>query len=68
MLWDNIFHIGDAFYTSNMFIIRVFFAVAVVYVFYMLIENIRIEIIDKRIIEKFGWLDKICKKIDGYFQ
>lgn len=68
LLWDNIFHIGDAFYTSNMFIIRVFFAVAVVYVFYMLIENIRIEIIDKRIIEKFGWLDKICKKIDGYFQ
>lgn len=68
LLWDNIFHVGDAFYSSNMFIIRVFLAVAVVYIFCVLMENIRIEIMDKRIIEKFRWLDKISKRIDGYFQ
>ena len=68
LIWDSIFHVGDTFYTSNMFCLRVVLAVVIVYGACVLIENIRIEIIDKKVIENIGWLDRICKRIDEYFQ
>lgn len=68
LIWDNIFHIGDIFFSSAMFLPRVILAVIIVYAVCVLIENLRLEVIDKRIIDNVGWLDRICKKIDEYFQ
>lgn len=67
LIWDDIFGIGNAFYVSKMFPVKVILSVVMVYIICVLIDSVRIEIMDKRIIDNIGWLNRVCKKVDTYF-